>query len=184
MNLERINQWVAILANLGVFAGFVLVAYQLQQNSQALVSASSHTTAELFSNGDIAMIGDTGYVAFAKALDEPQNITRDELVQLWSYLSLSAFSASQVYDDYRQGIIPESEWIAARELFISYFNHSVGRLWWKLTMADTYAESSTVAMVASVEEGLAQVPKNLTQQQFRRWHEAVSRLGEPERRED
>jgi hypothetical protein len=37
MNLDRIGQWVSILANLGVLLGFLFLACQLQLNTMVLV---------------------------------------------------------------------------------------------------------------------------------------------------
>ena len=111
MNLDRIGQWVGILANVGVLVGFVLVAYQLQLNTTALQTTSKHKTNELFSNAEMALMGDTGNAAYAHALLDPESITPEEMVQNWSYFSLSFYAASQVYFDFQDGLVSEERWL-------------------------------------------------------------------------
>jgi hypothetical protein len=36
MNFDRLNQWLSLAANAGVIAGFVLLAVQMKQNTEAL----------------------------------------------------------------------------------------------------------------------------------------------------
>ncbi len=37
MDMKRLNHWLALVANLGVIAGVVFLAYELQQNNALLV---------------------------------------------------------------------------------------------------------------------------------------------------
>jgi len=60
MSLERVSHWIGLLANVGVFVGFLLVAYQLHLNTQSLQASSIEKTHDLLSNAKIALMGDTG----------------------------------------------------------------------------------------------------------------------------
>jgi len=42
MNFENVNRWLTLLANLGVIAGIVFLAFELRQNNQLLVAQSSY----------------------------------------------------------------------------------------------------------------------------------------------
>ncbi len=108
MNLEKLGHWVGIVANLGVFAGFLLVAYQLHQNTIGLQSNAAYNSNELLANSDTALMGDTGYAAMAKSMTDPKSLSPDELMQMWAYLSLTTFSATLAFEDYNQGIISEA----------------------------------------------------------------------------
>ena len=119
MNIDRVGQWVGIVANVGVLLGFILVAYQLQLNTTALQTTSKHKTNELLSNAEMALMGDTGNAAFAHALLDPESVTPEEMVQIWSYFSLSFLSVSQVFFDYRDGLVSEERWQYAADLYIS-----------------------------------------------------------------
>ena len=41
MSLEKVNQWLVLVTNLGVVAGFVLIALQLQQNTNMCMNSTS-----------------------------------------------------------------------------------------------------------------------------------------------
>ena len=130
MNTDRIASWISIIANIGVFVGFLLVAYQLQLNTKALATTGSHKSSELFSNAEMALMGDTGSSALAKALLHPALISDEELMQVWSYFSLGFLAASQAFEDYQSGVISEERWLFVADLYISYINHPVGLLYW------------------------------------------------------
>lgn len=42
MNIDNVNRWLTLLANLGVIAGIVFLAFELRQNNQLLVAQSSY----------------------------------------------------------------------------------------------------------------------------------------------
>ena len=160
------SQWISLVANVGVFVGFILIAYQIQQNNTTLLTSSVHNSNELFSNSELALMGDTGYAALTKALDDPGGISKEELMQVWSYLSVANYSAVQVYDDYKLGVISKERWLIARDTYISYINHPVGLIWWK-SMGSAFENTGNRAYFDAIEEGLSQTPENLTQIQFR-----------------
>ncbi|MGD2047173.1 MAG: hypothetical protein PVH96_13250, partial [Gemmatimonadota bacterium] len=153
MNLEKLGQWVAILANVGVFAGFVLVAYQLHQNTISLQSNSAYTSNQLFASSDMSMMGDTTYAAFAHALTDPPSLSPEELAQMWAYSSVTMFSAVVAFDDHEQGVISEPHWLAARDTFVSYINHPIGRIIWA-AQADALETAGNRAFFESVQERL------------------------------
>ena len=165
MNLEKLGQWVGIVANVGVFAGFLLVAYQLHQNTVGLQSTSVSNSSQLFASADLSMMGDTTYAAFAHALTDPASMSPEELAQMWAYFSVSLFSANVAYDDYRQGIISEDRWLGIRDTFVSYINHPVGRIIWA-AQADSFAESANRDFFETVQARLDASPPDVTQAWF------------------
>jgi hypothetical protein len=58
MNMEKTNHWLALLANLGVIAGVVFLAFEIRQNNELLVQDSRYSMLEnqkdwkFFLNGD------------------------------------------------------------------------------------------------------------------------------------
>lgn len=166
MNLEKIGQWVGIAANVGVFAGFLLVAYQLHQNTVSLQSASGYTSNELFASADTAMMGDTAYAAYAQSLTDPASLSPEELMQIWSYSSVTLFSAIVAFDDDQQGVISEARWLAVREIFVSYINHPVGRIIWA-AQAEGSEKSEGRPFFDSVQARLDELPPDATQLWFR-----------------
>ena len=48
--MERINQWTTLLANLGVIAGIVVLAYQINENTLQMKAASLYQHDEIVGN--------------------------------------------------------------------------------------------------------------------------------------
>ena len=46
MNLEKLNSWLTLSANIGVFAGIIFVAYEIRQNTTQLRSETSNSITE------------------------------------------------------------------------------------------------------------------------------------------
>lgn len=175
MNLEKLGQWVGVVANVGVFAGFLVVAYQLHQNTISLQSTSAYTSNQLFASSDMSMMGDTTYAAFAHSLIDPASLSPEELAQMWGYSSVTMFSAAVAFDDYRQGVISEARWLAVREIFVSYINHPIGRIIWA-AQAEASEDARNGGFYDSVQERLDEISPNATQHWFRDMLEDVRAL--------
>lgn len=165
MNLDSLNKWVSLLANIGVVLGFVVVAYQLNLNTESLRASSSYQRSDLATNAEVAMIGDTGYAAYAKSMVNPAGLTQAEMIQVWAYFSIAQVSAVQAYMDYESGRITDADWDFSRQSFASYFNYPLGRIWWEETVkAMTF--SGNTAFFDAVQEVLDQSPENATSTWF------------------
>ncbi|MGW8182318.1 MAG: hypothetical protein ACWGQW_26615, partial [bacterium] len=173
---------VQLLGNLGEFTGAIAVvvtlvylASQIRQNTNSLNAGSVYKSAELSSNSEMALTGDDAHIAWSKALEEPNKLSRGELFQTWAIMSLAAQSALQTYRDYLEGLASEDRWLFARGLFISHINHPVGMIYWEEIQQDLNDEQ-TRSFAASVEEGIASSPPYAMRSQFLRAREKVSSL--------
>ena len=45
--MDKLNQWLTLVANLGVVAGIIFLAYEIQQNTNAM---TTETTAKYLDN--------------------------------------------------------------------------------------------------------------------------------------
>jgi len=90
MNADTLNKWLTLGANLGVLSGIILVAYEINQ-------ATVTTRAEMVSDYqdrwvamDLSWQSQDLARAWAKAIENPDDLTVTEMVQLsgllWSYL--------------------------------------------------------------------------------------------------
>ena len=90
MNADSVNKWLTLGANLGVLMGITLVAYEINQ-------ATVTTRAEMISSYqdrwvtiDLSWQSEDLASAWAKAIENPEDLTVTEMVQLngfmWSYI--------------------------------------------------------------------------------------------------
>lgn len=172
-----------LLGNYGEFVGAIAVvitlvylAFQIRQNTNSLNAGSIYKSAELSSNSEVALTGYNSHMAWAKALDEPNTVSRGELMQAWAILALAYHSANQTYADYRDGLANEERWLDARALFIQHIDHPIGLIWWDEVKRSSGFSPSLKGFADSVDEGVKASPLYLMRAQFLRVMEKVQAL--------
>ena len=177
MSLERVGHWVGVAANLGVLLGILVVAYQLRLNWEAMQQASNQQISSIATSAEVALMGDTGYEAYAKSIINPSDLTPGELVQLWTYMSIAQLNAMQVYMDYREGRVTEPVWQYSRDIFISYFNYPMGRAWFEESKQSTEG-TAVYSFFDATQEALDESTPDTTRKLFLKMQERASKLRE------
>ncbi len=76
--MGKLGQWLQVSANIGILAGLILVGLQINQNTE-LMRLSFYSAEE---DGYLMMgattSGETLAAAWAKAIEEPESLTRNE----------------------------------------------------------------------------------------------------------
>ena len=85
MKIERINHWITLIANLGVVAGVVFLALEMQQNNELLIQDSRYSMLEnqkdwkFFLNGD-PEVARLIYTAKPEELSEVEKLRRFDIL--------------------------------------------------------------------------------------------------------
>jgi len=86
MDMERLNRWITLGANVGILVGLILVGYEIRQNSDlvraqivAVAFSDEHALA-------IAQMGDAYPSALARSVEEPGSVTLDDVAILQAAL--------------------------------------------------------------------------------------------------
>ena len=130
MNLDQLNKWLTLVANLGVLAGIVLVAFQLKENTDATRVQSAYALNDTTIGGDIGCMGDTTADAVTTAYFKPQELTEAQVLQTWCYLELGVMAAQTTWFAYRDGRASQETWDAAQGSLLAYMDFGVGRIIW------------------------------------------------------
>lgn len=136
MNTERVGNWIQILGNLGLIAGLVLVAVQIQQNTSATEAQMLSEAIAARNEFQMAIVGEDAAEALAKAVDDPTNLTTEELIVLKN-LQMANFMHRV-----RNELMTElgySEPIDSRDSYATvyeYLGNSFGMAWWQGTNVD------------------------------------------------
>ena len=109
MSLDTINKWFTLASNIGVVAGFVLLASQMSQNTQAIRLQNTQDQWRELSASESAFFGDTLYVAMTKALERPSDLTSEDIQQLWGYGNASLMPGYNVWNAYNAGAVAEND---------------------------------------------------------------------------
>jgi hypothetical protein len=113
MNLDNLNKWLTLAANVGVVAGLVFLVVEVQQNTNiARSSAYRESTQDMAdwraliaSNPELTYIWDAYLRGRADSLDELES------ARLRQLLANAFGSYENAYYAYQLGIMGQSEWV-------------------------------------------------------------------------
>ena len=108
--MDRLNQWLTLLANLGVIGGIVFLAVEIQQNTLS----NQMTARESATQGHIDYLGylpdnETLASAHSKLLNG-KSLSSVESAQMSIFLQMRWRHYERVYYQWRNDLISEQEW--------------------------------------------------------------------------
>jgi len=152
MTTDRFASWIQIIGNLGLLAGLILVGVQIQQNTTAVQAQmlSEQMAASIALRLTIA--GESPAVALAKAIDEPDKLSTEELVVLQNLQLANYLYRARNELSVSLGVLaPASlEW-GAEASAIEFFGTTYGLAWWQLNK-DTLWQHAAPETAARIEE--------------------------------
>ena len=154
LKLEKINQWLVIATNLGIIAGFILVAFQLQQTSQSLQLQASAIAESTITQNDAAFIGETLAESYAVAQLRPDELTDAQMMEVTGYLAGKLHYLGQQYRSYKQGSLYGQEWEELKQYVAWEFNWPLGRAFWQTSKK---SGGFSAAYINEIDEALAAV---------------------------
>jgi hypothetical protein len=131
MTLDDANKWLVAMANVGVLAGFVLVAYQLSLNTEAIRLQAEVDTDQQWLAGELVFMGETTHEAYALSMLDPGALTEGQIAQLWAYLNVGVGANLNLWRNYEAGFISLEELESSMELSMpGYVGYAFGHLYW------------------------------------------------------
>ena len=130
MTTSRANDWLQIIASLGVLAGLILVAFELRQNTS--IAEAEHTRATFLAWLDVANIEVQGNLSatIIKSYEDPENLTPEELYNLNAWL-ISVMSI-YAYGSYASSLGVSVQFSAIDEEYATYlFGSRYARHWFE-----------------------------------------------------
>ena len=110
LNSERLNSWITLLANVGILAGLVLVAMELNQNTDQLALELEWQINQRMIENNRDLLGDNPAPIYAKSVTTPEELTYEE----FQVAGAIVFNFLNVWEDrfflYQKGLLSEQEW--------------------------------------------------------------------------
>jgi hypothetical protein len=150
VKVDRLSGWLQIVANLGLIAGLVLVAVEIQQTRDlARVQLQVEGTLA-FQQVEIAMLGESPAEAWARSILDPDSLSPMEVKIVDSWL------IHQV-NQWRRTAFMEAEGLAepgaterkVRENAWFYFGNPFAKRWWRTIKRDGGWEPAFARIVDS-----------------------------------
>ena len=117
MDIERTNQWLTLIANVGVLVGVIFLAVELRHSSNAISAQTQDSIADGFIQLNLATISDpTVGENSVIGLYEPERLTNTEKIRFSMHMRALFNQFRRVHGLYRNGLLDESDWaLYARE---------------------------------------------------------------------
>ena len=170
MNSDRVNSWVAILANVGILAGLVLVAIELNQNTEQLSLELMWQVNERMMENNRAHLGDNPTPIFVKSIVNPEELTYEEFHVAGAFVLNYLGVWEDRYFLYQAGLLSDEEWKHYIDDDISYTlgNRFAQELW------RTHKKLFEPVLVQYVDELLPDVDTDATHQWWLDTREGLS----------
>ena len=145
MNTEALLRWLSVAANIGILAGLILVAIELNQTAK-LARAEFITDGNNVANQIYAsMIGENPLAAVARSFECPEKMDFEDFVVLDTYLFTMFNHLYRNYQLSQEGLYSDEDWkTAIGQLAHWLLKYPFGRAWWekdgKLFFAAEFAE--------------------------------------------
>ena len=152
MEFDRLNRWLALAANLGLLAGLIMVALQLNQTSEL-------ARAQLINEGNIAvsqvwtgLMGEDSAEAIAKSIENPSEMTFADFMVVDAYLYTAMNIFHRNYRLAHEGVFDPTDWQQAIDSTATWFlGNAFGRAWWEEEARDFFEPE----FVAYIDQHLA-----------------------------
>lgn len=166
MNIGKMNNWLQVMANVGIVGGLVLVGFQLKQNSELLKTQLLYEESDRSIELETKVVGEDAARVWAKSITDPKNLTLSEQrimeALLWSFTE--QLRATRLLAEL--GLLENEEWrLRVYSEVEFYFGNQYGVAWWRNFSEDN--EILPQDLVDAVNEQLAQTPPNLTESYMR-----------------
>lgn len=130
MESVKINRWLTLAANIGVIAGLILVAIQINQNTQITKTqiANDYYLADMAL--ELAMMGENPAHAWKKAVYAPGELTVEDAVILDRYFNYGLVQIHRLQEMDEMGMAHEG-WEERVDYLRWHLGNEVGRRWWE-----------------------------------------------------
>lgn len=130
MDSEKITRWLTLAANVGVIAGLVLVAVQINQNSQITKAqiANDYFLADM--TLELAMMGENPAISWHKAVYAPDTLTTEDAVILDRYFNYGLVQIHRLEEMDKMGLAHEG-WEERIGYLRWHLGNEIGRRWWE-----------------------------------------------------
>ena len=103
MDLDRLNRWLTLGANLGVLVGIFFLAFELRQNNDLLQAQARETKLERRTGFNLTVASTPALARITAKLDQGQELTPTEMVQQEAYNRAILASFEWQFNEYRRG---------------------------------------------------------------------------------
>lgn len=126
MNLDGLNRWLTLGANVAVLIGLLLLAFELSQNREMTRAQTRNEIATGFMQLMALPVENPQLAAVVRRGDADEELTPDEYLQYRRFQIMTFRFYENAHYQYRQGMYDEGEFSKQKEAWRAYAKRSPG----------------------------------------------------------
>ena len=136
MELDKLNKWLTLLANVGVLLGIMFLAYEIRQNTNSI---QSQTRATLYAGAQEELWKNMEYpdVTLNMVIKDGE-LSAEEKVRLDAWLTAAMRAREYAWTEYQSGNVDPDHWRGEREVIRVLFQGKRARDWWSNIARETF----------------------------------------------
>jgi hypothetical protein len=126
VNLDTTNRWLTLAANIGVMAGIIVLAVELQQNTVATQLSAAGSSQGRFSEVELFVAGNP---EFSELLDKGRtgaDISAPEQLRLMVFYGTVLRQWQFDHLQYLSGALDEDVWLGSRDYMAQILDEDIG----------------------------------------------------------
>ena len=132
MKLNKLNDWLQVIANLGIVIGIVLVLVQMNQNEDLLRANILNQYHDSYTSYEASFAGENLPAIWEKSLLEPENLSLAEMRALEAVTFVPLLRWINLYRQSKAGILGDLDWKEEVQMDATwYFDNTYARAWWE-----------------------------------------------------
>jgi len=108
MNLDRINQWLTLLANFGVIGGLVFLGLEIQQNTVAVQASAIQESTDVAREQLLMYATNPSLIDLTVTPDD--DLTETQRRQLAASARSFWIGMQGLHRQWKMGVLPDEEW--------------------------------------------------------------------------
>jgi hypothetical protein len=132
MDIDRLNRWLTLVANVGVLIGLVVLIAELRQSSAIAEAQFYLDQVESNETLEIAMLGDSPAAVWERSVFDPRSLSRADIRVMDAYLSSRLYVWWNMLEMENRGFDePGATADNIRDSVDFYFGSTFAQAWWK-----------------------------------------------------
>ena len=135
MNIEKINKWLMLAANIGVIASIIFLGLEIRQNTEAFYSQSRQAILNSAQLEIFEIMNNTEIVTNVIKSDQ---LSQDESLKIHFFLTAAVRLREYSWLQYQNQIIDEEQWNTELKVLGIILSAKRTRNWWKTVGKDQF----------------------------------------------
>ena len=109
MNLDKLNKWLTLAANLGVIAGIVFLAFELQQNNRFLSAQAQYNLLKDRTEDNTIIMANPEVASLWYKVKINESLTDEEIFRVDAFVVKALLNWQYEYNQYNEGNLTMEE---------------------------------------------------------------------------